>query len=119
MASDTDTSFDIYVADVAGYPRPAGASPARLSLVPAYSPCTAPNRTHGPPLAFGSCNPPVATSSQATVGTPDALGGAASFVGFVRYAVDVGTPGLPEDSDVDDHVLAVRRALPPGGRELR
>ena len=100
MASDTDTSFDIYVADVVGYPRPAGASPARLSLVPAYSPCTAPDRTHGPPLAFGSCNPPVATSSQATVGTPDALGGSASFVGFVRYAVDVGSPGLPEDSDV-------------------
>ena len=75
MASDTDTSFDIYVADVAGYPRPKGASPARLSLVPAYSPCTAPNRTHGPPLVFGSCNSPVATSSQATVGAPDALGG--------------------------------------------
>jgi len=100
MASDTDTSFDIYVADVAGYPRPAGASPARLSLVPAYAPCTAPNRTHGPPLGFASCNPPVATSSQATVGTPDANGGGASFVGFVRYAVDVGVPGLPEDSDV-------------------
>ena len=100
MASDTDTSFDIYVADVAGYPRPKGASPARFSLVPAYSPCAAPNRTHGPPLAFGSCNPPASISTQATVGSPDALGGAANFVGFVRYAAIVGAPGLPEDSDV-------------------
>ena len=28
MSSDTDTSFDIYAADVAGYPRPLSASPA-------------------------------------------------------------------------------------------
>ena len=42
----------------ATHPRPVGASPARMSLVPAYAPCAAPNRTHGPPLAFPSCNPP-------------------------------------------------------------
>ena len=98
MASDTDTSFDIYVADVAGYPRPKGASPARLSLVPAYSPCTAPNRTHGPPLAFGSCNPPVATSSQATVGSPDALGGRpTSWVSSaMRWSSETrGSPRIP------------------------
>ncbi len=41
-----------------GYPRPAGAAPLRVSLVPTYASCTAPNREHGPPLAFGSCNPP-------------------------------------------------------------
>ena len=40
------------------YPRPVGASPMRVSLVPAYEPCSSPNRTHGPPLGFGSCNPP-------------------------------------------------------------
>jgi hypothetical protein len=34
------------------------------------------------------------------VGSPDALGGPANFVGFVRYGVVVGDPGLPEDSDV-------------------
>ena len=34
------------------YVRPAGASPLRISLVPAFSACTAPNREHGPPLAF-------------------------------------------------------------------
>ncbi len=40
------------------YPRPKGATPSRFSLVPAYLPCTTSNRTHGPPLAFPSCNPP-------------------------------------------------------------
>jgi hypothetical protein len=100
MASDTDASFDIYVADVAGYPRPKGASPMRLALVPSYSQCTTPNRTHGPPLVFGSCSAPAAVSTQATMGTPDALGGPANFIGFVRYAVIAGDPGLPEDSDV-------------------
>jgi hypothetical protein len=100
MGSDTDASFDIYAADTLGHPRPAGASPARLSLVPAYAPCTAPNRTHGPPLAFGSCSPPAGTSSQATVGTPDALGGGANFSGWIRYSVVVGLPGPPADSDV-------------------
>ena len=64
MASDTDTARDVYVADVAGYARPKGATPLRVSLVPAYQQCTAPNRTHGPPLASGSCNPPAAESSQ-------------------------------------------------------
>ena len=39
-----------------GYPRPLGAGPLRASLVPAFAPCTAPDRTHGPPLAFGSCS---------------------------------------------------------------
>ena len=57
----------------ATHPRPAGASPMRMPLVPAYAACAAANRTHGPPLAFASCNPPAQTSSQAAVGTPDAL----------------------------------------------
>ena len=40
-------------ADRAGYPRPKGATPTRVPLVPAFNACAAPNRTHGPPLAFG------------------------------------------------------------------
>ena len=48
-------------------------APMRSPLVPAYNPCSgAPNRTHGPPLAFPSCNPPVAVFRALTVGTPDA-----------------------------------------------
>jgi hypothetical protein len=68
----------------ATHPRPKHASPLRMSLVPAYAPCAAPNRTHGPPLAFASCNPPAQTSAQATVGTPDAFGGAANSVNYLR-----------------------------------
>ena len=41
-----------------GYPRPKGATPLRVSLVPAYEECSAPNRTHGAPLVSPSCNPP-------------------------------------------------------------
>jgi hypothetical protein len=84
----------------ATHPRPVGASPLRASMVPAYNACTAPNRTHGPPLAFPSCNPPVQSSNAVTVGSPDANGAPANSVGSVRIAVIVGTPGLPEDSDV-------------------
>ena len=68
----------LVVAQLAGalHPRPTGATPVRVSLVPAYEPCTSPNRTHGPPLAFPSCSPPVQTSDFLTVGTPDANGAA-------------------------------------------
>ena len=44
------------------YPRPKGATPTRVSLVVAYNQCTAPDRTHGPPLAFGSCSNPQRTT---------------------------------------------------------
>jgi hypothetical protein len=84
----------------ASHPRPKSASPAQWSLVPAYGQCLAPNRTHGPPLAFPSCNPPAQTSGQATVATPDALGGSPNFTGYFRIKVLVGTPGPPDDSDV-------------------
>jgi hypothetical protein len=70
-----------------GYPRPKGATPVRASLVPAYQPCTAPNRTHGAPLAFGSCAPPAQQSQALTVGTPDANGKPADSVGSVRLDV--------------------------------
>jgi WD40-like Beta Propeller Repeat len=52
-----------------GYPRPRAASPMYLSLVPAYRSCTAPNSAHGAPLSLGSCAPPVASSSELTLGT--------------------------------------------------
>ena len=81
------------------YPRPKGATPLRAALVPAYKPCTAPNRTHGPPLAFPSCNPPVEQSSSVTIGTPDANGSAANAVGIVRFDVN-WFPGGVDDTDV-------------------
>ena len=84
----------------ATHPRPKGATPLRVSLVPAFNACTAPNRTHGPPLAFPSCNPPVQSSTAVTVGTPDANGAAANSEGSVKLEVIVGVPGPPDDSDV-------------------
>jgi hypothetical protein len=72
-----------------------------VSLVPAYLACGAPNRTHGAPLAFASCNPPAPASAQLTSGTPDANGAGANFVGNVAYSVVVGNPATPaNEADV-------------------
>jgi hypothetical protein len=84
----------------ATHPRPKGATPFRVSLVPAFNQCATPNRTHGPPLAFPSCNPPVQSSNSITIGSPDANGAAANSEGFVKLEVFVGVPGPPDDSDV-------------------
>jgi TolB protein len=80
-----------------GYPRPKGATPIDVSLVPAYTECTAPNKSHGTPLAFGSCAPPAQTSSSLTVGTPDANGAPANSIGRVRFDVVPGDPGTSAD----------------------
>ncbi|MGH2979230.1 MAG: DUF7594 domain-containing protein [Solirubrobacterales bacterium] len=79
------------------YARPRSASPLRAALVPAYDPCTAANRVHGPPLEHPSCNPPSQASDNVTVGTPDANGNTANSVGSFRYSVRVGNPGTTED----------------------
>ena len=103
--SDTDVWQDVYVAttttSATGYPRPKGATSLRVSLVPAYRACAALNRTHGPPLAWGSCNPPVPESGQATTGSPDANGKPATMEAFAKYDVVVGNTSTPADeSDV-------------------
>jgi Tol biopolymer transport system component len=76
--------------------RPAGASPFRASLVTAFKDCAAPNREHGPPLAYGSCAPPTPASSNLKVG----VGDTSSSIGFVRFRVMPGDPAPPDDSDV-------------------
>jgi hypothetical protein len=68
-----------------------------MSLVPRYMPCIAPNRTHGPPLAFGSCSPPQRSSTYLTVGTPDANGQPAKSTDYVRFDVQAGDPATPAD----------------------
>jgi hypothetical protein len=85
VTGDTDASRDVYAATISAYPRPKGATPVRVSLVPAFNQCLSPNRTHGAPLASGSCNPPVQSSTQLTVGAPDANGAAANSIGSVLY----------------------------------
>jgi uncharacterized repeat protein (TIGR01451 family) len=79
------------------YPAPSSASPVRVSLVPAFAACGTPNRTHGPPLANPSCNPPRQSSSYLTVGTPDSNGEPGRFTGHVRFGVMVGDPATSSD----------------------
>jgi predicted acyl esterase len=91
------------------YPRPKGATPFRVPLVPAFQQCTAPDKTHGAPLAFPSCSPQQ-TSPNLTVGTPDTNGAQANSVGSALYravtgdvAVDVAVTDVRNASDLSDY----------------
>ncbi len=103
VSTDTDSGTDVFeIRQLATYPRPKGATPLKVALVPAFEPCTAPNRLHGPPtLGPGandpSCNPPEPSSAHLTVGAPDSNGAPAKSSGFVRLATTVGDPGTPAD----------------------
>jgi hypothetical protein len=82
-----------------GYPRPKGATPLRVPLVPAYRPCAAPNRTHGAPLAFPSCSPPAPEAASVFAGIGDGNPAPAKSIGWVQLKALPGTaPG--EDADV-------------------
>jgi WD40 repeat protein len=72
------------------YPRPRGATPLRLPLVPAQKPCTTPNKTHGAPLSFGSCSPTALSSQYLTTGTPDANGRGAHMDSYLLLSVLTG-----------------------------
>jgi hypothetical protein len=89
--------------------RPKGASPLRASLVPAYKLCgpggTTPNRTHGGPLVFPSCNPPVQTSSSLTIGSPDANSAGANSIGTILLRVKATSP---EDVLINSSISDVR-----------
>jgi hypothetical protein len=91
---------DVYVAstgNTTGFARPKGASPLLVPLVPVYKECTSGNTTHGAPLAFESCNPPVPASDYLTVGTPDANSQVANSVGSLKLRVILGNPSTPAD----------------------
>ena len=92
--SADDTLYDWISIPINGYPRPRGASPSQFFLVPAYAQCTAPNRAHGAPLSFGSCAPPAQTSTQLTVGTPDANGKGPNSFAKVIYTAGSGDLAL-------------------------
>ena len=88
---DAPTSF---------HARPKAATPLRIALVPTFQECTAPNSEHGPPLAFGSCSPPVATSSRIVVGATGGLQAPNKSIGYMRLGTLRGDPAPPDDSDV-------------------
>jgi hypothetical protein len=127
--SSTGSWFVILSAKVNGtYARPKGATPMQVRLVPAYKQCTAPNREHGPPLAFGSCNPPQQASDNLTVGTADSNGQPAKAEGSLRLEAVLGNPATPADeadvlltfsitdvrnrSDLTDYTRDVHPSLP-------
>lgn len=118
VTTDTDASEDIYSAITVnpGYARPKGATPLVLSLVPAFSDCTSPNRTHGAPLSSGSCAPPTQDSSVLTVGSPDANGRAASLVGKVKLtAISASPENVALDINVTDVLCRDPAPACPGG----
>jgi hypothetical protein len=80
-----------------GQVRPRGATPLRASLVPAYQQCATPNRTHGAPLSFDSCNPPVQASPNLTFGTPDSNGAQVHGTGAVLLRAQVNPSPIPND----------------------
>jgi WD40-like Beta Propeller Repeat len=79
------------------YPRPKGATPFYGSLTTAYKPCTAPDRTHGPPLVHPSCSSLQMTSDYLTVGTGDSNQRPARNEGYLRLGVVPGNPATPAD----------------------
>jgi acid phosphatase type 7 len=91
----------------AAYPRPGGATPLRVPLVPAYAACTAPNSQHVPPLSQPSCTAPALESNLLTLSNTGAGSGAA------RLDVSAGNPAtLADEADVQVMASAgdVRRA---------
>lgn len=102
-----------------GYPRPKGATPVLASLVPAQKSCTAPNRSHGSPLAFPSCAPPRQVASELTVGTPDANGQGANARGslLIKAAAadvtfDLEITDVRRQSDLSDYAGQLEADLP-------
>jgi hypothetical protein len=99
--TDTDARQDVYVSSIAtGYPRPRGATPIYIPLVPAAVPCTNPNTTHGPPLSHGACTPALAQSSTTFTGIGDGNPATSRSIGFVNIRAKPGTAGPPDDADV-------------------
>ncbi len=93
VVEDTDAVQDLYSVfpGPAGYPRPGGATPIRVPLLPAFTQCTNPNSMHVPPLDAPSCSPPVQESPFVTT-SPAGRGNAT-----LRLDVVVGNPATPED----------------------
>ncbi|HZO59846.1 MAG TPA: PQQ-dependent sugar dehydrogenase [Solirubrobacterales bacterium] len=81
-----------------GHVRPKSATSFKAALVPSFRECTtAPNRMHGPPLAFNSCAPPAQNSGFLTIGSPDVNSAAANMTGSVKATSIVGNPGTSAD----------------------
>ena len=100
---------------IANHVRPRGATPKLDELVIDYQQCQPPGATvHGgpatSPLAGQPSCPPVKESPFLTVGTPDANGVGAQFIGSVKQKV--ATTPAPSDISVDVDMTDVRCDAP-------
>ncbi len=107
-SADNTASAQTQINAAVFYPRPKGATPLRVPLVPAYSQCTSPNAIHGPALEHPSCKPPARVSNYLTIGTPDANGAVANSSGFVRLATVINTTPTPNDVLISANITDVR-----------
>ena len=82
------------------YPRPGGATPLKVPLVPAYTQCTSPDSTHVPPLGEASCSSPTLESALLTTSS---IGRGS---GSVRLDVMAGDP----DTTADEADVAIKLA---------
>jgi WD40-like Beta Propeller Repeat len=85
--------------------RPKSAAHVKATLVPAFRPCTSPNRQHGPPLAYDSCAPPQPGSPRLIVGVGDGHAAPSRSIGFVRLRLSAGVPGGADDTTAPIRVL--------------
>jgi hypothetical protein len=85
-----------------GYVRPKGATPIRVPLVPAFKACTSANSTHGAPLSYGSCAPPMPESASAFIGVGDGDPAPARSIGSVNLRTLTGSS--PDGADVGVNV---------------
>ena len=92
--------------------RPKAAAPIREALIPAHNQCVAPNRTHGPPFAFPSCNPPVNVSPHLTTGTPDNNGLPANMASHVRLDMQFAPPDMLLQVVINDQYCKPTFAVP-------
>ena len=81
------------------FPRPGGATPLRVPLVPSYQQCTSPNSQHVQPLDEPSCTPPALTSQ---VLTTSKIG---VGQGMTRLDVILGNSATPAD-EADVRIIA-------------
>ncbi len=122
-SANDQASTDTTVSAPAGYPRPKGATPLRVALVPAHQECVTANSAHGPPLAHDSCSPPLRASGELTIGSPDSNGVGANSSGSVTMKVVNGSTATSADEadvTIAVSITDVRRASDLGdyGGEL-
>ena len=103
---------------IESYVRPAAASPVVVPLVPAFTQCGSPNRVHGPPLEHPSCAPPAQSSTQLTIGSPDANGKAAKSLGFVKLKVIGESPIDSGNGDQADVLITTHMTDVRNGSDL-